>query len=107
MVDAKKGTEGFTPMSELNCVSEPIQVQLTEEAMTQASAVVACLAERLADDIERFVVPDGTGEATLRMFAAMIRSLNMSDVPEPASPRNTDHKATKRATSRPKAAMLH
>ncbi len=63
-------------MTEWHSISEPLQLQLAQEAMRQASANIAAYAEALAEEMEGGFMSDRGGNEALRLFATLVRSLN-------------------------------
>lgn len=63
-------------MIDWHTISEPLQLQLAQEAMRQASSNLAAYAEALADEIEGGFVSDRGGNEALRLFANLVRSVH-------------------------------
>ncbi len=60
-------------LCEWNCLSDVIQIALSREALSRASATIAQQAEVLAEEMECGNVVDRGGADALRLFAALVR----------------------------------
>lgn len=67
-------------MIDWHSLSEPLQLQLAQEALRQASSNLAAYAEALAEEMESGVMSDRGGNEALRLFASLVRSVH---APEP------------------------
>ncbi len=65
-------------MTDWQSISEPLQLQLAQEAMRQASANLAAYAEALAEEMEGGFMSDRGGNEALRLFANLVRSVHAS-----------------------------
>lgn len=63
-------------MTDWNCLPEPLQLHLAAAALQQASENLACCAEALADEMHDGSLSDRGGQEALRLFAAIVRTLN-------------------------------
>ena len=63
-------------MTDWHSISEPLQLQLAQEAMRQASANLAAYAEALAEEMEGGFMSDRGGNEALRLFANLVRSVH-------------------------------
>lgn len=63
-------------MTDWHSISEPLQLQLAQEAMRQASANLAAYAEALAEEMESGFMSDRGGNEALRLFASLVRSVH-------------------------------
>lgn len=63
-------------MTDWQSISEPLQLQLAQEAMRQASANLAAYAEALAEEMEGGFMSDRGGNEALRLFANLVRSVH-------------------------------
>jgi hypothetical protein len=66
-------------MTDWHSISEPLQLQLAQEAMRQASANLAAYAEALAEEMEGGFMSDRGGNEALRLFASLVRSVHASE----------------------------
>ena len=67
-------------MTDWHSISAPLQLQLAQEALRQASANLAAYAEALAAEMEGGFMSDRGGNEALRLFANLVRSVH---APEP------------------------
>ena len=63
-------------MTDWNSISEPIQLQLAQEALRQASTSLAAYAESLAEEMEGGFMSDRGGNEALRLFANLVRMVH-------------------------------
>lgn len=63
-------------MTDWNSISEPLQLQLAQEALRQASSSLAAYAEALAEEMEGGFMSDRGGNEALRLFANLVRSVH-------------------------------
>ena len=63
-------------MTDWHSLSEPLQLQLAQEALRQASADLATYAEALAEEMENGSLSDRGGQDALRLFANLVRSVH-------------------------------
>lgn len=63
-------------MIDWHSISEPLQLQLAQEAMRQASSNLAAYADALADEMEGGFMSDRGGNEALRLFANLVRSVH-------------------------------
>ncbi len=66
-------------MTDWYSISEPLQLQLAQEALRQASASIAAYAEALAEEMEAGLMSDRGGNEALRLFADLVRSVHAPD----------------------------
>lgn len=65
-------------MTEWHSISEPLQLQLAQEALRQATNNLAAYAEALAAEMEGGHMSDRGGNEALRLFATLVRSVHAS-----------------------------
>lgn len=63
-------------MTDWHTISEPLQLQLAQEALRQASSSIAAYAEALAEEMEAGFMSDRGGNEALRLFATLVRSVH-------------------------------
>ncbi len=63
-------------MTDWHSISEPLQLQLAQEALRQASAKIAAYAEALAEEMEGGFMSDRGGNEALRLFANLVRTVH-------------------------------
>ncbi|MDT7951143.1 MAG: hypothetical protein RQ966_06515 [Acetobacteraceae bacterium] len=63
-------------MTDWHKISEPLQLQLAQEALRQATSSIAAYAEALAEEMEAGFMSDRGGNEALRLFASLVRSVN-------------------------------
>lgn len=66
-------------MTDWHSISEPLQLQLAQEALRQASANIAAYAEALAEEMESGFMSDRGGNEALRLFANLVRTVHSSE----------------------------
>ncbi len=67
-------------MTDWEVLSEPLQLQLAQAALREASKNLAAYADALASEIESGFMADRGGHEALRLFANLVRSAHP---PEP------------------------
>lgn len=78
-VFCQNGFAGELPMTDWHSISEPLQLQLAEEALRQASKNLARYAEALAEEMEAGFMSDRGGNEALRLFASLVRSVHSQE----------------------------
>ncbi|RZK97777.1 MAG: hypothetical protein EOO66_02150 [Methylobacterium sp.] len=63
-------------MTDWHTLSEPLQLQLAQEALRQASSSIAAYAEALAEEMEAGSMSDRGGNEALRLFATLVRCVH-------------------------------
>ncbi len=66
-------------MSDWERLSEPLQLQLAQAAMREASKNLAAYADALASEIECGFMADRGGFEALRLFATLVRSVHAAE----------------------------
>jgi hypothetical protein len=66
-------------MTDWHTISEPLQLQLAQEALRQASSSIAAYAEALAEEMEAGFMSDRGGNEALRLFANLVRSVHAAE----------------------------
>ena len=67
-------------MIDWHSISEPLQLQLAQEALRQASSSIAAYAEALAEEMEAGAMTDRGGNEALRLFANLVRSVHAPEL---------------------------
>lgn len=67
-------------MVDWHSISEPLQLQLAQEALRRASTNIAAYAEALAGEMEAGFVSDRGGNEALRLFANLVRSVHAPEM---------------------------
>ena len=67
-------------MIDWHSISEPVQIQLAQEALRQASSNIATYAEALAEEMEAGFMSDRGGNEALRLFASLVRSVSAPEM---------------------------
>lgn len=70
-------------MTHWDSLPEPLQLQLTQAALREASKNLAAYADALASEIEAGFMADRGGYEALRLFANLVRAVHAAE-PEPA-----------------------
>jgi hypothetical protein len=66
-------------MTDWNSLSEPLQLQLAQEALREASENLAAYAEALASEMEAGFMSDRGGQEALRLFATLVRAVHAAE----------------------------
>ena len=66
-------------MTEWNILPEPLQLQLAQAALREASKNLAAYAEALAGEMEAGFMSDRGGHEALRLFANLVRSVHAAE----------------------------
>lgn len=66
-------------MTDWNSLSEPLQLQLAQEALREASENLAAYAEALASEMEAGFMSDRGGQEALRLFATLVRAVHATE----------------------------
>lgn len=69
-------------MTDWDSLPEPLQLQLTQAALREASKNLAAYADALAAEIESGFMADRGGDEALRLFANLVRAVHAAE-PEP------------------------
>lgn len=67
-------------MIDWQSISEPLQLELAQEALRQASSNLAAYAEALAEEMEAGFMSDRGGNEALRLFANLVRSVHATEM---------------------------
>jgi hypothetical protein len=70
-------------MTDWDSLPEPLQLQLTQAALREASKNLAAYADALASEIEAGFMADRGGYDALRLFANLVRAVHAAE-PEAA-----------------------
>ncbi len=66
-------------MTDWDHLSEPLQLQLAQAALREASKNLAAYAEALASEIEAGFMSDRGGQEALRLFATIVRNVHAAE----------------------------
>lgn len=66
-------------MTDWDSLPEPLQLQLTQAALREASKNLAAYADALASEIEAGFMADRGGHEALRLFANLVRAVHAAE----------------------------